>query len=378
MFFLISAQVTNLDSTNCRSLDLRAIIASEAPESRSRPTQVVGLALDTSARSSTPRQHSSTPSTPLSTSIPRMNQQPWRPVETPPPSFLSIQSQQATPARPATAPPTPRSSELRRPSIPTSSSPVSPPVLHRDKSSHIITPVRQAVGSRSSSSSVRKGGFGAADVPWTNYTAPPSPSLPPSFSHSSPPSLLSLLPQQNQPQQQQEQYHASSSPPPISFASIQSEQHAAILSIQQTKAPRSFQSVIAQEAAESARRADLRAQRNEEEEFAKWWELESERVRKEGERDREAIARMDQAVRGNMDGSGGRGSKRGGGHSTRGKKANGLNLATEAEDIATSGGASRGAGRGRGNGRGRGGGNNNNGRGGNSRGGKPVATFVGA
>mgnify|MGYP001578745919 FL=1 len=221
----------------------------------------------------------------------------WRPAENTRTSLASIQSEQATLAARAARDDPLRS--LPRP-IPTfSPAPPTPTRLSNPASaagSPVITPTR-SIGTRNvSGSRPPKASFGAADVPWTNYNlAPSSPVLDPftTYASSSP----------------------STSAPSFSFASIQSQQRAEVDAIKETKAPRSFAEVMAQEAADAVAKA-------EEEEFARWWEAETRRVAAENT----AIgAAAVEAGKKGAKAQGGRGgkAKRGGGASRGGAQASG-------------------------------------------------------
>lgn len=232
--------------------DFRSILAAEAAE---RPT-----------RASTP---STSTNTPLSTSVPKPVVG-WRALDAPSPSFLSIQSSQVTvPVPRAPVPPAAsRAAFALRPAA-------SPIPLAPTRASTIITPTRQVRTSLASGSGGGSGsGFGAADVPWTNYTAPPSPAFPASFAPATSPTLTS----------------SAFTPPTAAaptFASIQSQQQAANESYKTLKAPRSFAVVIAQEQAEAKEREERAREREEERAFAIWWDAEAERER---ERERDAAA----------------------------------------------------------------------------------------
>lgn len=133
---------------------------------------------------------------------------------------------------------------------------------------------------------------------------------------------------------------------------------------------RSFAEVLAEEAAEAARRTEETSRLNEEVEFQKWWDAEAERMRVESEAENRTINAM-------IASSGGSGRGR------RGKKPNGnkSNGGSDREAIvngSASGTGSRNGTRG-GAGRGRGGSSRGANRGGNQNAGNPsIATFVDA
>lgn len=238
----------------------------------------------------------------------------------------SLLSRQATPFTPSFSPPVPVASTSTSPS----------------PRAHVITPVRMpqrngsgtpaSTGSRTPRSN--NATFAGGDVPWTNYiVAPPAPSPPtPSFP-SSFPDASAASPKLG-------------SPAARSFLSIQSQQSAEILAIKTIKAPRSFTSVIAAEKAAAEAVALELAERNEEIEFAKWWDEEAARVADEMNSFRRSEAALNEAA---AAGAGrGRGSKkkRGGG-TGRGGAASGQ-TAGQAGGESTRGGARGGRGRGRG------------------------------
>ena len=229
----------------------------------------------------------------------------WRPlVPSRGPSLADIQSEQALraaraetprpitrhPSAPAVTPAPPAA----RPNAPASPAPASV--------APVYTPTRLVPNSRtvSGSRTTPKGGFGSADVPWTNYTlAPVSPPV-------------------------HDPFVASSSTPPsggASFAAIQSQQRAEVAAIKEVKAPRSFAEVMAREREEAKEREEEQRRIEEELEFARWFEEESKRVQSMVN----APAFIPRSAgpseaSGSRGGRGGRGGARGGGRG--GKKSN--------------------------------------------------------
>ncbi|KAI5481874.1 BTB domain and ankyrin repeat containing protein [Pseudohyphozyma bogoriensis] len=258
------------------SLDSSPVRPTFAGSSSSTP----GM-LTPARRVSVPGQFGS-PSTPSFTPLgspPPPRLQPWTAVNSsaskPPMDLRGIMaSEAASRPQPSTSgakssAPTPVSEQRQAPVHPPASRPEpSRPVSHRatlapappagppsNPSSAIgaavIVPTRQ--GNRAASGSRPKASFGAADIPWTNYSAAPTPA--PAF----------------------DAFSASPSTPPLaSFASIQSQQRAEVEAVRENKAPRSFADVMAQEREDAQRKA-------EEEDFERWWAQESERVRRESE-----------------------------------------------------------------------------------------------
>ncbi|KAK4703901.1 inhibitor of Bruton tyrosine kinase, partial [Phenoliferia sp. Uapishka_3] len=244
--------------------DLRSIMSHEAAANFERPSPLTPPSGQPTPTSSWKPQASSS----------------WRSSSSPRPSLADIMATEQ--ARPSPTPPLPVTS--RRP-IPAPLSPSLSQPSPKPSPAPVITPSRLGA-SRASTS-----GFGAADVPWTNYTvAPPPPRVSPDpFSP----------------------FAASVSPARGSFASIQQAQREEINAVKEVKAPRSFQEVMAAEAAEERSRAEIlefeRRERAEALEFERWWAEESKRVQAESV--------------GSSGGGGtrGGGAKRGGGRGGRGR-----------------------------------------------------------
>lgn len=259
----------------------------------------------------------------------------WQPAGTTRTSLADIQSQQSAFVAPFLPAPIPTRQPVRNypSSSPISASPSASSFARPSASSSahgagVITPSRMPSISNRTPSGSRPSGFRAADVPWTNYTVAPAP--PPlddpfEFFSTSPPAASA------------------------SFASIQSQQKAEVEAIKETKAPRSFAEVMAQEALDALNRA-------EEIEFEKWWEAESKKMAAgDATSFAQSVATPESSGRGR--GRGGSSKKAGGGS---GKKINveavvGVNPGESSSSGrgGSGGGGNRGRGRG-GGGRGRG------------------------
>lgn len=197
----------------------------------------------------------SAPSVPLSTSATS-----WRPLSASKTSLASIQSEQSVRTPVSSRAPQPLPRQASAPAV------VASPSASRPMASgSTYTPTRMPSGSASGSAtrSTPKGGFGAADIPWTNYTFAPPSSAPASVS---PAAVDPFLPS------------SASSPRARSFAAIQSQQRAEVAAIKEVKAPRSFAEVMAREQEEARQREEDERRAVEEAEFAKWFEAEARRV----------------------------------------------------------------------------------------------------
>jgi hypothetical protein len=258
----------------CRPVGLRDIMESEAV----RPS------IQTRVPSGTPPAHGKPTSPAPSTSspswrspLPSTSSTGWRPVDVAArPSLSSIQSEQSSTRIPASRAESSRPVAVRAPTA-TLPSPASS-LTASSAAAPVFTPVRTSNRTASGSRPVPKSSFGAADVPWTNYT-PVTPQVPPTDMFGSP-----------------------SSPPSSSFASIQLAQRAEQTAIKETRAPRSFAEVMQQEAIDAQKRAEA-------EEFERWFEEESRKVQQAGQ------TRGESSSRGRGRGSGGAKSKSRGGKS---------------------------------------------------------------
>ncbi|KAM0792087.1 hypothetical protein ACM66B_004791 [Microbotryomycetes sp. NB124-2] len=233
----------------------------------------------------------------------------------------------------------------------------------------VYTPLRLLPGQKATT----RGGFGGADVPWTNYASigRDSPSNVVVESATSSPQLgggdhlvpvgvsspSSLPAVDSTPAASTSTVIGSSSS--SSFAAIQSQQQAELQAIRQVKAPRSFLQVMQSEQEEQKKRDDEERERKE---FEAWFEQESKKVQKMV-RAPEFVPRGTLAGSGTGDqqgdngGGGGDGKKgkrggRGGGKSNNRQPR----VSDEAAATARQEGPARSEGsRGRGGGRGRGG-----------------------
>lgn len=311
------------------SFDLRSIMATEAATER-RP-RTAGSSLERvevrpcATGSTTPLLSATTGS--------------WRPLQpTRGPSLAEIQSEQS--ARAARAePPRPITRHPSAPAATTLSSPLARPPP-TPTVAPVYTPTRLAPPTTRTPSGSRptaKGGFGAADVPWTNYTfapASPPPAHDPFLATSSTPPPPAL---------------AASCSSSSSFSAIQSQQKAEVAAIKEVKAPRSFAEVMAREREEARRREEEVRRVEEEVEFARWFEEESRRVQgmvhaPEFVPRAPALASPGSTARGG--GRGGRGG--GGGRGGRGGKKGGVGGPAPGAEATPAKGKSPRRGRGRG------------------------------
>lgn len=192
----------------------------------------------------------------------------WRPVvSASKPSLASIQSEQQSIRTPvssrAPAEVLPRPLPRQSSASPATTGAGPSPARISQPTGPLYTPTRAPSGS--GSRTTPKGGFGGADIPWTNYTIAPT--------VSSSPALGSLSDGFGSPATA-----ATSPPPSASFAAIQSQQRAEEAAIREVKAPRSFAEVMAREQAEARKREQDERQAIEAAEFDRWFELESQRV----------------------------------------------------------------------------------------------------
>ncbi|KAK4048797.1 hypothetical protein OIV83_004563 [Microbotryomycetes sp. JL201] len=270
-------------------LDLRSIMANEsaAAAAAAVASRAKALAGASTPTRPLPSHSTSSPAVPASqgSSVDHGSVSPagWRvsaPTKT---SLADIQAAQSqTPTRPL--PGSSRPVIGTRPVSATSSAGVSaasaarPALAPSAASGPVYIPAKLAPGQRAAT----RGGFGGADVPWTNYSSigrdSPGPSATVTSSLSQSLAAISSsesgngggqLPVSSPP--------AASSSSLSSFAAIQSQQQAEIQAIRQVKAPRSFLQVMAHEQEEQKRRDDEERERRE---FEAWFEEESKKVQK--------------------------------------------------------------------------------------------------
>ncbi|KAK4052965.1 hypothetical protein OIO90_004089 [Microbotryomycetes sp. JL221] len=396
-------------------LDLRSIMANEsaaaaAAAAASRARLLAAQAASTPTRSA---QLSQTTSTVSGSASPANVAASWRPVTTTPTktSLADIQAQQQQQGTRTGI--LPRSESARptigvRPVSSTSSQGLTsalsasrPPLVPSAASGPVYTPSRPSPGQKATT----RGGFGGADVPWTNYASASSIASTSSHPASSSPSELGMsmtpptrrvssssstiptssltpvAPTIELASPRQTATLSSSSPASglSSFAAIQTQQQAELLAIREVKAPRSFLEVMASEQQENAKREKEDKERKQ---FEAWFEQESQKVQKmamaqefvprTGPVTSSNLLGAGSATRGGKDGRG-RASKRGGGGKGKGSSSSSgvgqssgasattkdkPSAAVEGDSTPTSA-ASRG-----GRGRGRGRGSNHRGRGG--------------
>lgn len=172
---------------------------------------------------------------------------PWAAVQAPRTSLSSVQAQQSSPSSPGFAGParaSPSSSSLARPPATPATPRAAPkPASNSPSTSRLINPVKMSPSAAAASAQPRRSGNGPA---WST----------PSFAPVSPPTV-------------------SSATQGLSLLAIQQQEEQAAAERNLVRAPKSFAEIQAEEAAAQARVAAERAQ---EEEFARWWAQEQQRM----------------------------------------------------------------------------------------------------